>query len=74
MKAGDLVKWYKEEVSVEGGEAYYYHKSYPAIVLKDYDDQMNIIKLFVNGETLYVHSSECTLIEKGYKWKDTKKL
>ena len=73
MKAGDLIKWYKQMVASNDGETYFYEKPFPAIVLKDYEKHTKLLEVFVDGGRLVVHASECTLIKRGYKWKDTKK-
>ena len=73
MKAGDLIKWYKQMVASSDGETYFYEKPYPAIVLKDYEKHTKLLEVFVDGGKLVVHASECTLIKRGHKWKDTKK-
>jgi hypothetical protein len=73
MKAGDLVKWYREEVASLDCESYYYHVGYPAIVIQDYEKHTKLLKLFVNGEIKVVHASECTLMKRGHKWERKKK-
>ena len=49
MKAGDLVKWYKQMVATSDGETYFYEKPYPAIVLKDYEKHTKLLEVFVYG-------------------------
>ena len=73
MKAGDLVKWYKEEIASVDCEAYHYHLGYPAIVLEDYQKEMKILRILADGQVRVVHASECTLIKRGHKWKDIRR-
>ena len=74
MKAGDLIKWYKQMVATQDGESYFYEKPHPAIVIEDYQKHTKLLKVFVDGEIKVVHASECTLIKRGHKWKNTKTL
>ena len=73
MKAGDLVKWYREEVASVDCEAYHYHLGYPAIVLEDYQKEMKILRILADGKIRVVHASECTLMKRGHKWRDIRK-
>ena len=71
MKAGDLVRYYKEVVASEDGETYFYKKSDVAVVVEDYEPWTKIIKIFCEGKVKVVHISEVSTLKRGSGWTNT---
>ena len=68
MKAGDLVRYYKEVVASEDGETYFYKKSDVAVVVEDYEPWTKIIKIYSEGTIKVVHISEVNTLKRGSGW------
>ena len=71
MKAGDLVRHYKEVVATEDGETIFYKKSEVAVVVEDYEPWTKIIKIFCEGKVKVVHISEVSTLKRGSGWTNT---
>ena len=46
MKAGDLVRYYKNTVVSEDGDTYFYKKTHIAVVIEDYEPSMKLIRIY----------------------------
>ena len=68
MKAGDLVRHYKEVVATEDGETIFYKKSEVAVVVEDYEPWTKLIKIFCEGKVKVVHISEVSTLKRGAGW------
>ena len=42
MKAGDLVRYYKNAIASEDGDTYFYKKTEVALVVEDYNPTMKL--------------------------------
>ena len=71
MKAGDLVRHYKEVVATEDGETIFYKKSEVAVVVEDYEPWTKLIKIFCEGKVKVVHISEVSTLKRGSGWTNT---
>jgi hypothetical protein len=80
MKAGDLVRYYRDEAwTSPNGDTVFFKAMYPAIVLEDYKKHTKLLKLYVTvpfdkgiGNTIVVHSSTCSVLKRGHKWNHSK--
>jgi hypothetical protein len=68
MKAGDLVRYYKDTVATEDGETYFYKKCDIAVVVEDYEPWTKIIKIYSEGTIKVVHISEVNTLKRGSGW------
>ena len=68
MKAGDLVRHYKEVVATEDGETIFYKKSEVAVVVEDYEPSMKLIRIYTEGEIKVVHISDVNTLKRGAAW------
>ena len=71
MKAGDLVRHYKEMVATEDGETIFYKKSEVGVVMENYEPWTKLIKIFCEGKVKVVHISEVTTLKRGVGWTNT---
>jgi len=68
MKAGDLVRHYKDTVATDDGETYFYKKCDIAVVVEDYEPWTKIIKIYSEGTIKVVHISEVNTLKRGSGW------
>ena len=68
MKAGDLVRYYKDAVVSEDGNTYFYKKCDVAVVVEDYEPWTKIIKIYSEGTIKVVHISEVNTLKRGSGW------
>ena len=68
MKAGDLVRHYKDTVATDDGETYFYKKCDVALVLEDYEPWSKLIKIYSEGKVKVVHISEVNTLKRGAGW------
>ena len=71
MKAGDLVRYYKNAIASEDGDTYFYKKTEGALVVEDYNPTMKLIKIYTDGETKVVHISDVNTLKRGSGWTKT---
>ena len=45
MKAGDLVRYYKDTIVSDDGDTYFYKKTEVALVVEDYNPSIQLIKI-----------------------------
>ena len=68
MKAGDLVRYYRDTVATNDGETFFYKKTYVGIVLEDYDSNTKLIKIHTDGTIMVVHISDVNTLKRGEGW------
>ena len=68
MKAGDLVRYYKNAIASEDGETYFYKKTGVGIVIEDYNPSIKLIKIYTDGEIKVVHISDVNTLKRGAAW------
>ena len=68
MKAGDLVRYYKNAIASEDGDTYFYKKTEVALVVEDYNPTMKLIKIYTDGEIKVVHISDVNTLKRGSAW------
>ena len=68
MKAGDLVRYYKNAIVSEEGETYFYKKTKVALVIEDYNPSIKLIKIYTDGEIKVVHISDVNTLKRGSGW------
>ena len=68
MKAGDLVRYYKDAVVSEDGDTSFYKKCDVAVVVEDYEPWTKIIKIYSEGTIKVVHISEVNTLKRGSGW------
>ena len=71
VKAGDLVRHYKDTVATDDGETYFYKKCEIALVIEDYEPWSKLIKIYSEGTIKTVHISEVTTFKRGAGWSNT---
>ena len=68
MKAGDLVRYYRDTVATDDGETFFYKKTYVGLVLEDYDPNTKLIKIHADGAIMVVHISDVNTLKRGEGW------
>jgi hypothetical protein len=68
MKAGDLVRYYKDTIASDDGDTYFYKKCDVAVVVEDYEPWTKIIKIYSEGTIKVVHISEVNTLKRGSGW------
>ena len=68
MKAGDLVRYYRDTVATDDGETFFYKKTYVGLVLEDYDPNTKLIKIHTDGAIMVVHISDVNTLKRGEGW------
>ena len=68
MKAGDLVRYYRDTVATDDGETFFYKKTYVGLVLEDYDSNTKLIKIHTDGAIMVVHISDVNTLKRGEGW------
>ena len=71
MKAGDLVRYYKNAIASEDGDTYFYKKTEVALVVEDYNPSIKLIKIYTDGEIKGVHISDVNTLKRGAGWVQT---
>ena len=65
MKAGDLVRYYKDTIASDDGDTYFYKKTHIAVVVEDYEPSMKLIRIYTEGEIKVVHISDVNTLKRG---------
>ena len=68
MKAGDLVRYYKNAIASDDGDTYFYKKTEVALVVEDYNPSIKLIKIYTDGEIKFVHISDVNTLKRGSAW------
>ena len=68
MKAGDLVRYYKNAIASDDGDTYFYKKTEVALVVEDYNPSIKLIKIYTDGEIKVVHISDVNTLKRGSAW------
>jgi hypothetical protein len=71
MKAGDLVRYYKNAIASADGDTYFYKKTTVAVVVEDYEPAMKLIRIYTEGEIKVVHISDVNTLKRGSGWTKT---
>jgi len=71
MKAGDLVRYYKDTIASDDGDTYFYKKTHIAVVVEDYEPSMKLIRIYTEGEIKVVHISDVNTLKRGAAWTKT---
>tara|TARA_Y100000817_G_scaffold281337_1_gene245917 strand:+ start:298 stop:531 length:234 start_codon:yes stop_codon:yes gene_type:complete len=71
MKAGDLVRYYKDTIVSDDGDTYFYKKTEVALVVEDYNPSIKLIKIYTDGEIKVVHISDVNTLKRGAAWTKT---